>query len=402
MHGTENGAQPSPAPKRRRLAGMQDETPNPGPSTEPEPHPSPAPARRRMGEPPPKTSTPSHGQEQRPHIPQEPVVRTGGPSGLKPGTAGKARKAAEHGRAPGSKTGRLRGIGLKLLGVALVAAAIVLLARWARETQPVMDFLNKYPGHTEPHSNAAVGIPAWVNWQHFLNIFFLVLIVRTGLQVRLEKRPAGYWTPTPGSFFAPKTNARKKVSLAQWLHQCLDVLWVLNGLIFIILLFTTGRWTRIVPTSWEVVPNAASAAIQYASLNWPAESGWVHYNALQVLAYFVTVFVAAPLAIISGLRMSTWWPDNIKASKFITIDFARTLHFPVMLYFAGFTVVHVMLVFLTGALENLNHMFTARSAADWLGLVVFLASVVVIAAAWFLTKPVFTTPLASKMGKVSR
>ncbi|WP_218157734.1 hypothetical protein [Saccharopolyspora shandongensis] len=28
---------------------------------------------------------------------------------------------------------------------------------------------------------------------------------------------------------------------------------------------------------------------------WPTENGWVHYNALQQLAYFTTVFVAAAL-----------------------------------------------------------------------------------------------------------
>ena len=33
------------------------------------------------------------------------------------------------------------------------------------------------------------------------------------------------------------------------------------------------------------------------------------------------------------------------------------MHFPVMLYFVAFTVVHVALVFATGALRNLNHMY---------------------------------------------
>ncbi|MEU5849212.1 hypothetical protein [Saccharopolyspora shandongensis] len=47
---------------------------------------------------------------------------------------------------------------------------------------------------------------------------------------------------------------------------------------------------------WEVFPNALSAALQYASLDWPTENGWVHYNALQQLAYFTTVLVATPLA----------------------------------------------------------------------------------------------------------
>ncbi len=51
-------------------------------------------------------------------------------------------------------------------------------------------------------------------------------------------------------------------------------------------------------------PNALSLLIQYLSLDWPTDQGWVAYNGLQLLAYFITVFVAAPLALITGLGMS--------------------------------------------------------------------------------------------------
>lgn len=43
--------------------------------------------------------------------------------------------------------------------------------------------------------------------------------------------------------------------------------------------------------------------IQYLSLNWPHDNGWVAYDALQLLAYFISVFVA-PLAPLTGLGMS--------------------------------------------------------------------------------------------------
>lgn len=242
-----------------------------------------------------------------------------------------------------------------------------------------------------------------MGWQHFLNMFFIVLIIRTGLQVRREKRAPGYWKPKPNSFFSPKGNIPKKVSLSQWLHQVLDVLWVVNGAIFIVLLAVTGHWMRIVPTSWDVFPNMASTAIQYASLNWPVENGWVHYNALQMVAYCLTVYIAAPLAILSGLRMSTWWPAKAGLlNRIYPLEAARALHFPVMLYFVAFTVAHVFLVFFTGALRNLNHMYTSRDTADWWGLVIFAASVLVIAAGWFLTKPMFTTPLAARTGTVTK
>ena len=76
------------------------------------------------------------------------------------------------------------------------------------------------------------------------------------------------------------------------------MLWLLNGLVFYVLLFATGQWRRVVPTSWDVLPNAASVALQYLSLDWPTENGWVAYNSLQILAYFVTIFIAAPLALV--------------------------------------------------------------------------------------------------------
>ncbi|GAA1124136.1 hypothetical protein GCM10009670_14160 [Citricoccus alkalitolerans] len=285
----------------------------------------------------------------------------------------------------------------------VVAVAVVLGARWLRTLEGVQEFIATYDGHSTQLEAAPEGMPWWMGWQHFFNMFLIVLIIRTGLQVRNERKPPGYWTAKKGSFFSPKGNTPKKVSLTQWLHQSLDVLWVLNGLIFVILLVLTGHWMRIVPTDWDVFPNMLSGAIQYASLDWPTENGWVHYNALQVVAYFVTVFIAAPLAILSGIRFSTWWPDNAeRLNKIYPVEWARATHFPVMLYFVGFTVVHVFLVFFTGALANLNHMYTSREATDWWGLVIFLVSLVVIAAAWFLTKPLFTTSIANTMGKVSK
>ena len=122
------------------------------------------------------------------------------------------------------------------------------------------------------------------------------------------------------------------------------------------------------PTSWDIIPNALSAGLQYLSLNWPTEHGWVNYNALQVLTYFVTVFIAAPLAIITGLRMSGAWPKKAVAlNKAYPMELARALHFPVMIYFVAFTVVHVALVLATGALRNLNHMYAANDSAGFTG-----------------------------------
>jgi hypothetical protein len=246
-----------------------------------------------------------------------------------------------------------------------------------------------------------VGFPAWLAWQHFLNAFFLLLIIRTGWQVRTTTRPSGHWTRNNKGLIKTK-NPPTKITLELWFHLTLDALWILNGIVFAILLFATGQWMRIVPTSWDVFPNALSAALQYASLNWPTENGWVNYNALQLLTYFATVFIAAPLAFISGIRTSSAWPKKATAlNKAYPIEVARAIHFPVMIYFVAFIVVHVFLVLATGALRNLNHMYGGSDDA-WVGFWVFVASVAVMVAAWFLARPIFLRPIASLMGKVSR
>ena len=171
---------------------------------------------------------------------------------------------------------------------------------------------------------------------------------------------------------------------------------------FAVLLFATGQWVRIVPTSWDVFPNALSAALQYASLNWPTENGWVNYNALQLLTYFATVFIAAPLAFITGLRMSSAWPKKAPgAEQGLPDRAARAVHFPVMIYFVAFIVVHVFLVLATGALRNLNHMYGGSDDASWVGFWIFAASVAAMVAAWFLARPLFLRPIASLMGKVT-
>lgn len=281
------------------------------------------------------------------------------------------------------------------LGIIVVAALAVLFVRWLLDLQFMRDFVTEYPGEYHLPAQAPIGLPAWLGWQHFLNMFFLVLIVRTGLTVRYQKRPPAVW--------ASRRNKSRKISLALWLHQSLDLLWLVNGFVFVVLLIATGQWMRIVPTSWEIFPNALTAALRYVSLNWPTENGWVNYNSLQQLSYFVTVFVAAPLAAITGVRMSGVWPASAKKlSKAYPIELARALHFPTMIYFVGFTVVHITLVLATGALRNLNHMYGATDGAGWIGFWLFIGSLAVITGAWFAARPLVIAAIARLFGVVSR
>ncbi len=275
----------------------------------------------------------------------------------------------------------------------MLGAVAVLLVRWLLAGEPLQSFLTDYPGEVPLPESAPVGLPWWLGWAHFFNVFLMVLIIRSGFQIRTEKRPTAFWTP--------RWNPQRKISLTIWFHQSLDLLWLLNGAIYLLLLFITGQWVRIVPTSWEVFPNALSAGLQYVSLDWPTENGWVNYNSLQQLTYFATVFLAAPLAAATGVRMSGLWPKNApRLNRVYPIELARAIHFPVMLYFVVFIIFHVTLVLATGALRNLNHMYAGQDVVNWTGFWIFAGSFLVIAGSIFAARPVVVAPFAFLFGRV--
>lgn len=260
-------------------------------------------------------------------------------------------------------------------GLLVLAAAGVAAVRVVASLEPVADFLRAYPGDSTLPDFVTPGIPAWVSWTHFLNAFFLVLIIRSGLRVRNEKVAGGLWSS--------KRVKKRRMSLALWGHLAVDVLWLVNGVVFVVLLFASGHWARIVPTSWDVVPNALSALIQYASFDWPTHDGWVNYNALQQLSYFAIVFLAAPLAAVTGYRLSAFWPrQSERLSALFPERIAKALHWPTMLFFVAFVVVHVGLVLTTGILRNLNTMYAGNDGDGWLGFGIFALSVVALVVGW--------------------
>jgi len=297
----------------------------------------------------------------------------------------------------------------------LLLIALVAVAKGLRNTAPVQHFIATNPGTVASASALAhPGLPIWVGVQHFFNLFLLIFIIRSGVQI-LSDHPRLYWTrhstpgrdwfriqkpvPTDPLWTAKKDSIslpgqvglpgiRHSIGLARWWHLGTVTLWLVNGVVFYVLLFATGQWRHVVPTSWSVFPNSLSVAIQYLSLNWPAESGWVAYNSLQLIAYFITVFIAAPLAFITGLGMSPALSTRFKPiSKLLSIQTARSLHFLVLVWFLLFIVVHVTFVFTTGLLRNLNHIYTARNSPDWLGFAIFAASMVVVIAGWVAATP---------------
>ncbi|MEO8926415.1 MAG: molybdopterin-dependent oxidoreductase [Caulobacteraceae bacterium] len=297
------------------------------------------------------------------------------------------------------------------------AAGLVILiaaAQSLRETSPVKAFIQRYPGIAQGAPSIASGFPWWLEIQHFLNMFFMLFIIRAGIQI-LADHPRLYWRRdcTPGtdwlrfqvpvptgrvwtskddSVTLPKwlgiPGLRHTLGLSRWWHFSVNLVWTINGAAFYILLFSTDQWRRIVPLTWGVFPAALSTALQYASLNFPAEDSWTRYNGLQQLTYFITVFIAAPVSIATGLMQSPAISNKAGwLGRLLNRQAMRSIHFLSFFWFVFFILAHGAFVFITGLRQNTNHMFAGVDNASWTGLPLFLAAMAVLTTAWLIVSP---------------
>ena len=254
-----------------------------------------------------------------------------------------------------------------LWGLPIGAAALIILiaiAQSLRELPSVKAFIERYPGIAQAAPSVDSGFPWWLQLQHFVNMFFMLFIIRAGIQI-LADHPRLYWKRdcTPGTDWfrfqvpVPKgrvwtskddsvtipawlglPGVRHSLGLARWWHFSVNLLWVINGVLFYGLLFSTDQWRRLVPLTWDVFPAALSTAIQYASLNFPVDHSWTRYNGLQQLSYFVTVFIAAPVSIVTGLMQSPAISNKLGwFGRVFNRQAMRSVHF---LSFAWFVAVH--------------------------------------------------------------
>ncbi|HEY9773294.1 MAG TPA: molybdopterin-dependent oxidoreductase [Planktothrix sp.] len=219
-----------------------------------------------------------------------------------------------------------------------------------------------------------LGFPLWLRITHFCNFLFLTLLIRSGIQI-LSDHPKLYWNDHcyPGSEWL-KFGKRDLPTRALWtsMDEAVDVspvialpgqrhalgagrhwhflpmvFWLINGFIYITLLFCTGNWRRLVPTSSTIIPRALHDMATYMTLHKPPLSEFQPYDALQQLVYFSVVFVLTPLTILSGIAMSPalearfpWYANVFRGQQK-----ARSLHFLCMVSYVLFLIVHVTMVF---------------------------------------------------------
>ena len=242
--------------------------------------------------------------------------------------------------------------------------------------------------------------PLWLRATHFLNLLFLSLLVRSGLEI-LSAHPKLYWNDdcTPGSEWLRLTRKRQpehelwtsrdeEESFSSWIalpgrrnlglgrhwHFLADAGWLLTGLLYVAMLAATPEWRRLIPTSWWILPGAWHVLRSYLSFHLVVTPG--RYNPLEQLAYFSVVFLLSPLAIATGLAMSP--AIAARAPWYIRLfggrQAARSIHFLLLCAFLAFFVVHLAMVIAHGEISEMALIVLGdiRLAPGSLGLIVGL------------------------------
>jgi sulfoxide reductase catalytic subunit YedY len=251
-----------------------------------------------------------------------------------------------------------------------------------------------------------LGFPLWLRINHFINLFCIFLLMRSGVQI-LADHPKLYWNDdtTPGTEwikFGKKVMPEDRLwtsmdeaehvnpivalpgghhnlgASRNW-HFLIVPVWVLNGLSYVTLLAVTGQWRRLIPTSWAVWPEAWESILTYARFQIPPDSAFHPYDALQQLTYAGVVFLIAPLMILTGLCMSPaliarfpWYPRLFGGRQA-----ARSLHFIGLMTLVMYTLVHLTLVVVVHFPEDIGAMVIG-SANSNIALALWITSVALI------------------------
>jgi thiosulfate reductase cytochrome b subunit len=191
---------------------------------------------------------------------------------------------------------------------------------------------------TDSHATrepAKVIQPAWVRAMHWTNAFAMILMIMSGWQIYNA-------SPLFGFRFS------SSITLGGWLGGALlwhfAAMWLLmvNGLIYLITGFATGRFRRkLLPITPGGVISDVKAALTFKL----AHDDLSKYNYVQKLLYAGIIAVGVVI-VLSGL--SIWKPVQLQwlTALFGGYDVARYVHFICMSLIVAFLVVHVVLAIL--------------------------------------------------------
>jgi thiosulfate reductase cytochrome b subunit len=177
--------------------------------------------------------------------------------------------------------------------------------------------------------------PAWVRIVHWINAVAMILMIMSGWQI---------YNASPLFNFKLSSS----ITLGGWLGGALlwhfAAMWLLmvNGLVYLVLGFVTGRFRKkLLP----ITPAGVIADTRAALTGRLSHDDLSTYNYVQKLLY-AGIIVVGVLIVLSGL--SIWKPVQLQVltALFGGYDVARYVHFICMAAIVGFLIVHVVLALL--------------------------------------------------------
>lgn len=161
------------------------------------------------------------------------------------------------------------------------------------------------------------------------------------------------WATIPGP--------RSLASGRRW-HFFFAWLWVVNGACYLAWSLASRHLQRDLAMQRRDWRDIGRSLRDHLRFRHPQGEDALRYNPLQKLAYLGVIFVVTPLIVLTGLSMSPQMDSVMQG--FIELvggrQSARTLHFVALALFALFTLVHVMMVVLSGPWNEMRSMITGR------------------------------------------
>jgi sulfoxide reductase catalytic subunit YedY len=162
------------------------------------------------------------------------------------------------------------------LAILVALVLIPLILAWIQAAVFGMPYIAPSSASLEGAMSGPHGFPVWIRWTHFVNMFFLFMLMRSGLSILMD-HPRLYLNDdcTPGSewlrftplkvprdklwtakqdarYLSPMVSTpgyRHTIGVARAWHFITVYGFVLTGVFFVCGLLTSEQWHRLVPSS---------------------------------------------------------------------------------------------------------------------------------------------------------
>jgi thiosulfate reductase cytochrome b subunit len=178
--------------------------------------------------------------------------------------------------------------------------------------------------------------PAWVRVMHWINAVAIILMIMSGWQI---------YNASP---LFTSLRFSHSITLGDWLGGALlwhfAAMWLLtiNGLVYVIVGFATGRFkSKLLP----ITPGGVISDTKAALTGKLSHDDLSKYNQVQKLLY-AGIIIVGVVIVLSGL--SIWKPVQLQwlTALFGGYDVARYVHFFCMSAIVAFLVIHIALAVL--------------------------------------------------------